>query len=106
MSAPKQFNLEYYKGPGKPVTFDQEGRVDVFCAIHSKMHCIILVLPNHYFAVADERGRFLIKDIPTGTYNLTAWQERVPKQTVRVTVPETGEAVINFTLGLSDLPKE
>src|SRR3954463_12263114 len=56
MSDVKEFNLGYYKKEQVPeLQFDRVGRVDVFCAIHSKMHCIILVLPNPYFATADEK---------------------------------------------------
>ena len=55
MSDPKQFDLGLYKGnpPEKRVTFDQPGRVDVYCSIHSNMHCVVLVLENPYFASTD-----------------------------------------------------
>src|SRR2546429_287580 len=45
-SETKQFDLGLYKNEVKKVTFDKPGRVDVFCSIHSKMHCVILVLEN------------------------------------------------------------
>jgi len=47
------FDLGLYKEEIKTVPFNKVGRVDVFCSIHSKMHCIILVLPNPYFAKTD-----------------------------------------------------
>ncbi len=105
-SAVKEFNLNFYKKEKVPeVTFDQVGRVDVFCAIHSKMHCIVLVLPNAWFARADAKGRFEIKDVPPGTYKLRAWHERFPSQVREIVVPADGEVRIDFTLGLGDLPK-
>ncbi|HUR57391.1 MAG TPA: carboxypeptidase regulatory-like domain-containing protein [Opitutaceae bacterium] len=106
MSEPTQFDLGYYKKEKvPPVSFDKPGRVDVFCAIHTKMHCIVLVLPNRFFAKADDKGRFTIPDVPPGTYRVKAWHERFPSKTIELKVPATGEAKIDFTLGLGELPK-
>jgi plastocyanin len=106
MSETKSFDLGYYKKEKTPeIVFDHVGRVDVFCAIHTKMHCIILVLPNRFFALADARGHFVIEDVPAGTYRLTAWQERMPPQTKEITVPAEGGVKAGFVLGLSQLPK-
>jgi plastocyanin len=105
-SAVADFDLGFYKKEKVPVQkFDQVGRVDVFCAIHAKMHCIILVLPNPYFATADAKGRFVIKDVPAGTYRLHAWHERIPGQTREVVVPADGEVRVDFTLGVGQPPK-
>ncbi len=102
----KSFDLKFYKKEKIPeVLFDQIGRVDVFCAIHAKMHCIVLVLPNAHFARADAKGRFVLKDVPPGTYKLRAWHERFPSQTKTVVVPAEGEVRVDFALGLGDLPK-
>jgi hypothetical protein len=106
MSDAKEFDLDYYKKEKVPeVRFDRVGRVDVFCAIHPKMHCIILVVPNPFFAMAGEKGRFVIKNVPAGTYKVRAWHERMPAQTRDVVVPATGDVRIDFALGLSELPK-
>ena len=106
MSEAKEFDLGYYKKEKVPeVKFEKVGRVDVFCAIHTKMHCIILVVPNPFFATADEKGRFVIRNVPAGTYKLRAWHERVPGQTKEIVVPAAGEVKIDFTLGLAGLPK-
>ena len=106
MSDAKEFDLGYYKKEKVPeVRFDRVGRVDVFCAIHPKMHCIILVLPNPFFAAADERGRFAIKNLPPGTYKVRAWHERIPSQVREIVVPLDGEVKADFTLGFGALPK-
>lgn len=106
MSEVKSFDLGFYKKDTVPEQkFDQVGRVDVFCAIHAKMHCVILVLPNPYFATADTKGRFEIKGVPAGTYQLRAWHERLPGQTKEVVVPAEGEVRVDFALGLGGLPK-
>ena len=102
----RQFDLKFYKKERVPdVTFDKLGRVDVFCAIHTKMHCIVLVLPNAYFATADAHGRFVIKDVPPGTYRLRAWHERLPGQHKEVVVPADGEVRADFVLSVGEPPQ-
>jgi plastocyanin len=106
MSDAKEFDLGYYKKEKVPrVTFDKVGRVDVFCAIHTKMHCVILVVPNRFFATADAGGHFVIRDVPAGTYKVRAWHERLPSREADVVVPATGEVHADFTLGPGELPK-
>jgi hypothetical protein len=106
MTETQDFNLKFYKKERVPeVHFDKLGRVDVFCAIHTNMHCIILVLPNPFFAVADGKRRFVISNVPAGTYRLKAWHERLPPQVKEITVPAEGEVKMDFVLGLAELPK-
>lgn len=102
----KPFDLGLYKDPEvKRVTFDKPGRVDVFCSIHSRMNCVILVLPNPWFATADAKGRYTISNVPAGTYKLKAWHERLPSDIKEITVPATGDVKVDFTLGIKNLPK-
>jgi len=105
MSEAKPFDLGIYKNKQtKRVTFDKPGRVDVFCSIHTKMNCIILVLSNPFFATTDKKGNFTIPNIPPGTYQLKAWHERLPPQVKTITVPESGEVQVDFVLSVSGLP--
>jgi hypothetical protein len=102
------FDLQLYKkgDQAKKVPFDKPGEVDVFCSIHAHMSCIILVLENPYFAVADARGHYAITNVPPGAYTLVAWQERLPQDTRVITVPEEGDcAGVNFIMGPKNLPK-
>ena len=108
MSDAKDFDLGLYTREKVPeILFDRTGQVDVYCAIHSKMHCIILVLPSRYFAKVNAHQRYFLRDVPAGTYRLRAWQERLPARTAVVTVPAEGEVRVDFTLGvgLSGLPR-
>jgi plastocyanin len=101
------FDLGLYKKGDPPhrYTFEKPGEVDVFCSIHSRMNCIVLVLENPYFSVTDARGRYSITNVPPGNYTLVAWQERLPKETRTIEVTESGELTgINFTLGPKNLP--
>lgn len=104
-SEAKPFDLGLYKEEVKRVTFDRPGRVDVFCSIHKNMNCIVLVLENPWFAVADDEGAFLIPDVPPGTYRLTAWHRRLPPVTREVTVTEHGTNTVDFTMGVKGIPE-
>jgi len=81
-SETKPFDLGLYKSPyvGKipSITFEKPGRVDVFCSIHTRMNCIVLVVENPYFAATDAKGNYSITNVPSGTYKLKAWHERLP----------------------------
>ena len=106
MSESNPFDLGLYKDPEvKKVKFEQAGRVDVFCSIHSQMNCIVLVLQNPFFAATEKSGSFKIENVPPGTYKLKAWHERLPPEVKEVTVPKTGEVEVDFTLGVKGLPK-
>jgi hypothetical protein len=100
------FDLDLYKAPVvKKVTFDKPGRVDVFCSIHTRMNCIVLVLENPYFARANEKGQYVISNVPPGTYKLKAWHERLPSQVKDLTVGDQSEIKVDFLLGITNLPK-
>ncbi len=109
MSEAKDFDLGLYQGnpADKRVTFDKAGRVDVFCSIHANMHCIVLVLENPYFELVDDKhhNHYSISNVPPGTYQLTAWHERMPPQTKEITVPASGDVQADFVLGITSLPK-
>ena len=103
------FDLDLYKRgdpPKKSPGFDKPGEVDVFCSIHARMSCVILVLENPYFAKSDAKGHYAITNVPPGRYTLVAWQERLPNDTREVVVPEAGDlSGVDFTLGIKNLPK-
>jgi hypothetical protein len=100
LSKTKSFDLgRYAAGRSKSVRFDNPGIVRVFCDIHSHMSAFILVFAHRYFALADDEGRYRIDNIPPGTYTVFAWNEALPVESRRVTVPEVGGDVeLNFSL--------
>jgi plastocyanin len=97
-SSPKEFDLgRYPTGDSKSVRFDKAGVVRVYCDIHSHMNATILVLDNPFFAVPDDGGSFVIKNVPNGTYMAKLWYGREPAASQSVTI-KNGESVsVNFT---------
>jgi len=102
MSETTPFDLGLYKhgDDAKSVVFPKTGRMDVFCSIHTKMNCVVLVLPNPWFARTNDAGYYSIQNVPAGTYKLRAWHERLPSKTKDIVVPATGEVQVDFVLGL------
>ena len=99
LSKTKQFDLgRYAAGRSKQVTFDRPGVVRVFCEIHSHMNAFILVFGHPFFSLTDTEGRYRIDNVPSGTYNLIAWNEGVSSEPKPVTVPESGAAELDFAL--------
>jgi plastocyanin len=79
-------------------TFDEPGRVDIFCAIHTNMHAIILVLENPFFATTDDRGYFEIRGLPPGDYGLRIWTEQRQEIDARVELGAARPAILRSTL--------
>ncbi len=89
--------------PGEPMIEKVElkkGR-NIFvmqCGFHPYMFSWGVVVKNPYFSITGEDGRFIIKDVPPGTYTLSAWHPGMKaylEQTV--TVSEKKASLANFT---------
>ena len=99
LSKARSFDLgRYAAGHSKPIKFDRPGVVRVFCDIHSHMNAFILVFSHPFFSLTDTDGRYRIDNVPPGTYNLIAWNEGVSSEPKPVTVPDGGEAELDFML--------
>jgi plastocyanin len=100
LSRAKSFDLgRYAVGKSKSVRFDRPGIVRVFCEIHSHMSAFILVFAHRYFAVTEADGSFRLDNVPPGTYSVFVWNEALPLESRRVTVPESGgEVELNFSV--------
>jgi plastocyanin len=94
----REWNMTQPHGMPLEQTFAREEvAIPVKCNVHPWMKGYIAVLKHPYFAVSDKNGNFEIKDLPPGTYTITAWQEKMPPQMQKVTVG-TGEAkTLDFT---------
>jgi len=93
----KTFDLgRYPTGNSKAVTFDKPGLVKVYCDMHSQMNAFILVLPHPFFTLTDDRGNYLIRDIPAGTHKVKAWFARLPEKSETITIRAGEAATLDF----------
>jgi plastocyanin len=71
----KVFDLGTYPvGAHKDIPFDKPGLSRIFCNIHPQMAAYVMVVDTPYFAVSDENGDFVIKNVPPGSYEYHAWR--------------------------------
>ena len=84
------------KGEKRSFTFDKPGVVPVLCNVHPEMAGYIIVSPTPYFAETDDSGNYKIKDVPDGSYTVTAWHEGAKNTTKPVTV--SGDSKADFTV--------
>ena len=86
------------KGARASAKLDRAGLIQVRCDVHGWMRAY-LVVADGPAAVAGPDGAFTLRDVPPGTYTLTAWHERLGQKTAQVTVSAQGGARVDFTFG-------
>jgi plastocyanin len=77
--------------------FHKAGAYTLLCNLHPNMLGFLVVTPSSYYAKTDGKGHYTIKDVPLGTYKVTAWSPRLSPVTESVTV-KGGEATVDFEL--------
>lgn len=81
------------------VTFDKEE--DVFkikCDVHPWMASYVAVLDHPFHDTTGKDGKFTISGLPAGSYEISAWHEKLGTKTASVTVTEDGSATVDFTM--------
>ena len=69
------------------------GIVAIQCEVlHTWMSAYILVTPSPYFAVTDEKGEFVIENVPAGIREIKLWHEKLGTQLKTVT-PAAGTSL-------------
>jgi hypothetical protein len=63
-------------GDTKDFVFKKPGVYSQLCNIHPDMLAFVVVLDTPYFAVSDELGNYVIRNVPPGKYKLVAWHEK------------------------------
>lgn len=95
----REFNL------GMPATVERanvelgtpEPIFPVKCDVHPWMQAYVAVMTHPHFATTDADGRFELRNLPAGTYEIEAWHERLGTQTATVTVADGDSATQDFS---------
>lgn len=66
------------------------------CNLHPFLQTHGLFVDNPYYTITDSQGRFEIKDIPPGTYEVTAWHPYLPAETGTITIEPGKAAALDF----------
>jgi len=78
----------------RAVTLKEPGIVKIYCNIHSDMATFIAVGEQGLSVKADDQGRYTIKAVPAGTYELSIWNIRgETKRTIVVKANKTNTLV-------------
>ena len=82
-------------------TFEKpEPLFPVKCDVHPWMQAYISVFTHPFFSVTSTNGKFTISGLDPGTYEITAWHERLGTQTATVTVGATGTKTQDFKFAM------
>ena len=68
------------------------------CRVHPEMEGYVIVLQNPYFATSTADGKYEIKDVPPGSYQVAVWHDKGKAQPKPVTVDGGKPAVVDFVL--------
>ena len=87
------------KGQTRSYTYKTAGCVTVMlCNVHPEMESYVLALETPYYAVTAVDGKYEIKDVPAGKYELKIWHEKLKAQIVTIVVPEKGDVTADFEI--------
>ena len=81
-------------GAGRHV-LNKTGAYTLLCNVHPGMVGYLYAAPSSYFAKANGKGQFTIKQVPEGTYKIGAWAPKMTGPAKSVTV-KGGDASIDL----------
>ena len=70
------------------------------CDVHPWMQAYVSVFTHPFFSVTSTNGKYTISGLDPGTYEITAWHEKLGTQTATVTVGATGTKTQDFKFAM------
>jgi len=70
------------------------------CDVHPWMTAYVGVFTNPFFSVTKTDGKFTISGLDPGTYEISAWHEKLGTQTASVTVAASGAKTQDFKFAM------
>ena len=94
----QEFNIgQPRKGMESTKSFDKkEVMIPVGCDVHPWMRSYISVVDHPFFAVTDGDGKFEIKGLPAGEYEIEAVHEKLKSTTGKITVKDGESAKLDL----------
>ena len=78
-------------------TFDKEEAIfNIKCDVHPWMTAWVGTFTHPFFTVTGPDGKFTISGLDAGTYEITAWHEKLGTKTASVTVAASGSKTQDF----------
>lgn len=93
------------RGRSGDYTFNELGRVRVYCNVHQDMVANILVLDTPHISYPSSNGRFRIRNLDEGSSGtLHVWHERAPATSLRISLPLAEDLDITLPLTRRQVP--
>ncbi len=103
----KRFDLGLYEsGSSRTVVFNRVGISYIFCNIHPEMSAVVISLDTPYFGISDPKGAISIANVPPGSYQLHAWDERVLPETLTSLIRSITISETSRSFGIVHLPEQ
>lgn len=93
------FNRAQPHGRTISVVFRNSEILRVDCDLHSWMRGWVVVADHPFYAITNDRGEFILDNVPPGKYTLQVWQESLRTVTTDVTVGDKGTTTL--TVGMT-----
>ena len=77
-----------------------ETMFNIKCDVHPWMSAYLGVFTHPFFSVTNTDGKFTISGLDAGTYEITAWHERLGLQTASITVSGSDTKTQAFKFGM------
>lgn len=77
-----------------------ENVFNIKCDVHPWMSAYVAVFTHPFFSVTGTDGKFTISGLDPGTYEITAWHEKLGMQTASVTVGASDTKTQNFKFAI------